>query len=677
MASSGSKSVSVTSYDTLKFTWTEKSQSIENNTTTISWALQLISDSSGAINSSAEKSWSVTVNGTKYSGKNTVGISASTTKTLASGSTTISHNSDGTKTFAYSFSQEFSITFSGSNIGTKSGSGTGVLDTIPRKSTLTVGNGTLGTAQTLTISRNSSSFTHTITYTCGSASGTIATKSSSTSISFTPPISLSSQNAEGTSVSIKYTLTTYNGDTNLGSNSYTKTCAIPASVKPSCSLSISDAAGYYTEYGSYIKGLSKLAVTVTATTSYGSAINSYVTTANGSRYTSKTFTTGVLKASGSQSITTTITDKRGRTATATTSYTAIDYAPPNITALSVHRCNQDGTDNVEGSYISVKFSCNISALDNKNSASYQIKYKKTTDSSYTTVSLTDYDNQYTVTNLEYIFEADTSYSYDITVSATDNFKTSSKSDLASTGFALMHWKANGRGMGIGKLSEIDDAIEIAFKIYSTYGHVIYSPVELSEGQDLNALLDVGYYTIGNTTISATIQNKPPWLSDTSTAHIEVLRMGEGMQICQRYYVCSKDIQLIFQRVYYSNSWGDWMIVSGCTGWRNLTISSGFETYRTETTPKYRINGNFVSISGAVSPTSIVTSNTTLIPFATGIAELYRPTVNQQFVCHGSGINKWLLSVATDGSLNVSRYGTNEYVDIPVGAWLTFTVSYSI
>ena len=138
MATSGNKSVKVTNYDTLKFSWSETSQSVANNTTTISWKMELIAGSSGRLDSSALKAWSVAVNGSKYSGNVSVGIANNATKTLASGSTTIKHNADGSKTFSYSFSQSFSgITFSGSSLGTVSGSGSGTLDTIPRQATIT------------------------------------------------------------------------------------------------------------------------------------------------------------------------------------------------------------------------------------------------------------------------------------------------------------------------------------------------------------------------------------------------------------------------------------------------------------------------------------------------------------------------------------------------------------
>ena len=87
---------------TLRFGWWQDSQSIANNSSVVGWHLQLIA-SGGSISSSASKSWSVTVNGSNYSGTDTVSVSNGATKTLASGSTTIAHNADGTKSFGFSF----------------------------------------------------------------------------------------------------------------------------------------------------------------------------------------------------------------------------------------------------------------------------------------------------------------------------------------------------------------------------------------------------------------------------------------------------------------------------------------------------------------------------------------------------------------------------------------------
>lgn len=137
MATSGSKSVTVSTYDTLKFNWSIKSQSIPNNTSTVSWNLQLITTGAGKINSTKNKSYSIKVNGNTYSGTNTIGIGNNETKTLVSGTTVIPHNADGSKTFSYSFSQEFDVTLSNTHIGTITGSGTGTLNNIPRAATVT------------------------------------------------------------------------------------------------------------------------------------------------------------------------------------------------------------------------------------------------------------------------------------------------------------------------------------------------------------------------------------------------------------------------------------------------------------------------------------------------------------------------------------------------------------
>lgn len=137
MATSGNKDVVATKTtsgntgDTLRFKWSRKDYSTSGNYTNINWELQLIAGGAGKISSSANKKWSVTVNGNSYSGTNKIGIGNNETKTLASGTTKIPHNSDGTKTFSVSFSQQFDVTFN-SYVGTVSGNASFTLDSIPR-----------------------------------------------------------------------------------------------------------------------------------------------------------------------------------------------------------------------------------------------------------------------------------------------------------------------------------------------------------------------------------------------------------------------------------------------------------------------------------------------------------------------------------------------------------------
>lgn len=466
MATSGSKSVALTSWDTLKFSWTATSQSVENNTTTVSWKMELVSGSSGQIVSSTSKAWEVTVNGIKHSGNASVGIGNNQTKTLASGVTTITHNNDGSKTFAYAFSQRFDITFSGTKIGTVSGSGTGTLNTIARASqpscvtwpehTQNVGD--FGTEISIHMNRNSSSFTHTVRYQFGSKSGTIA-ENVGTGTTWVIPNSLMDLIPNSTKGSGTIYVDTYNGSTKIGTKSCGFTATVPASVKPTCKLTLEDISGVDDIYGSPVRGLSRIKITVTSTPAYSSEVASTSISADGVDYSGTTATTGYLHNKGTSRVTATVKDKRGRTGTASYDMTVLDYAAPVITALSVHRCNQDGTENDRGEYIKMTFSATVSSMSSKNTAKYQVQIKKNSDASVRVVTFTALENKYSVSNHSYIFEADGSSSYDVEMTVQDRHKKTGRKTSASTAFTLINFHPSGTSLRFGGVAEKEDTFQ--------------------------------------------------------------------------------------------------------------------------------------------------------------------------------------------------------------------------
>lgn len=109
----------------------ETATSVANNTSTLSISLVLKRPSS--ISSSASKSATCTINGTKYTWSGTIGGSGD--KTLISKTQTITHNSDGSKSISIAASIELDITWGGVSIGTISGSGTMALTKIERYAT--------------------------------------------------------------------------------------------------------------------------------------------------------------------------------------------------------------------------------------------------------------------------------------------------------------------------------------------------------------------------------------------------------------------------------------------------------------------------------------------------------------------------------------------------------------
>ena len=582
MASSGSTSVTVTSWDTLKFSWSEQSQSVADNTTTITWKLELVAGTYGRISSSVSKSWSVTVNGTSYSGKNSIAISNDTTKTLASGTTTIPHNSDGTKSFSYSFTQTFNITFNDASIGSKSGSGTGTLDTIPRKSSMSVSNGTLDISQTITVTRQSSSFTHSIKAVCGkstlyiNANGSTSTsevKHSDCSISFTPPLTWASQNTTGTAVSVTFTIITYNGTTNIGSNTKTVSYSIPAKLTPSCSIEVTDPTNILATYGSYVEGLSKFKIVVKPTLSYDSPIASYKTTINGINYTAASFTTDFINKSGTVTISTTVTDRRGRTGSTSTTISVIKYSPPSISKLSVKRCTKEGTegeplyiDNDQGDHICAVFSASVTSLNNKNGLKYYLEYKKTGAGVYETVDFNDDNNPvYSVTDVKYGFEADTGSSYDVRLIAKDNFNETTRVTTASTAYTLMNWNSVGNGMGIGKVSEYQNVLDIGMRtrFYGGILHVVLEPLtNLDDVRTPNTYIGAD---ISTNKYSSYYNGESNFPLTSGTFTLEVVGMGEAGQVKQKLIYCHKTLAKTWERIYYASSWGNWVCVSDFDG----------------------------------------------------------------------------------------------------------------
>lgn len=567
---------------------TQNSQNITKNTSNVTVKLTA-SWTYGSYNQAKKSGW-VKIDGTTYEFTSSFNYNATTngSQVIYTASVDVPHNSDGTKTLSCSASYT-----TGVSSGTITASASKKLTTIPRKSTLSVVNGTLDTAQTLTVTRQSNSFTHTIVASCGSDSTTICTKSTSTSVSFTPPISWANQNLTGTSVSVTYKITTYNGDTNIGSNTYTKTCSIPSSVKPSVSISTSDPTGYSSTYGAAIKGKSTLQIVLSTTLGGGSPINTYSITANGESYTTASVVTSTLKTSGTMIIDATVTDKRGRTDKATTSIQVLDYIAPIITSLSVRRCNQDGTENDQGVYIKVIFSGSVTSLNDSNSAKWAIETKKTSESSYTSYPIISLNNSYSVTNYTYIFAADTGSSYDIRIHVTDNFEELYRTTAASTALTIMHYKSNGKGMAVGKISELDNVFDIGFKTRFFAG---IQPIFLTNdnGTNLDDITKSGFYA------SAVIQKSYlncPFDSKNISFFMEVYDGGKSGQLCQKLTTTSGANCCVYQRFYYNpgngSKWYPWVKIYQQTP---IVLWEGEETLGNDSDG----NTNYIELSETIA-----------------------------------------------------------------------------
>ena len=683
MATSGTIQEAIRTGYRIQIAWSVDSQSVANNTSTVTAKVQLVSTgSSYTINSSASKSGSLTINGTKYTFSFTAALSGNQTKTLYTKTVTVAHSADGTKTCSFSATCGIDVTLSGTFYGDITASGSGTFNTIARASTISSVTSSVsvnGTnAVTVNITRAASSFTHTVVFSFGSYSKT--TTDVGTSTSYAIPLSWLNAIPNATSGTAKVTVTTYSGSTKIGSAvSKDFTITAPSSIVPTISsVTLSEAvSGLAAQFGGYVQNKSKIAAKITASGVYSSTIKTYKTTIQSVNYSGASFTSGVLTKSGTSTVTVTVTDSRGRTASTTASITVIAYAAPKITSFQGFRCLADGTENYEGKYIKAAVNFTIASVSSKNTASYTIQYKLSSATTWTTLtSGAVYALNSSIVSASGAFSIDSSY--DIRLTVKDYFATITSTFEIPTAFTLLDFNASGRGVAFGKVSEMAEGVEFALPMRCGHGEIVNSPVHLVASQDLNTVLDPGYYIVSNTTVSGTILNKPP-TTGTETALIEVFPMGDGIQKLQRYSSCDKDDQHIWQRIYYSTTWGEWMLIGGCSGWKNLTLDDAFALYNASANnqPKYRVNGNIVTVKGVVSPKVAYTSSATKVTIAGTLPEILRPDYALSFVCQGSGLNRWTCGIETNGTITASRYGITDNVSVPTTAWLIFNCTYSI
>lgn len=289
----------------------------------------------------------------------------------------VSHNSDGTG----SASGSATINFPNWGwSGTASGSFT--LPTIPRASEVACSSPYIGDNAIISIDKKSSAFTSTLTYKIGSLTGTIATKTSSTTVQFqTSAIADEIYALIPNATEIQGTVycTTYNGSTQIGDTKSTtfNLYAKESACKPDVSATIVDTNTNVTNItDKFIKYISKPKVTINATAKNSATIKSYSINLNdgqASNLQENTFDT-----IGSNKVTVSTTDSRGYSNYKDYPLDMIDYIKLHINTISITR--PEGTSNeailnANGAYFNGSFT---DTLSNSLSASFKYRLSGTT-----------------------------------------------------------------------------------------------------------------------------------------------------------------------------------------------------------------------------------------------------------------------------------------------------------
>lgn len=453
----------------LRLTVTETATNVETNKSTITYKLQLIS---GNVNHFLDFGVGATVvlDGTTVASRSRdndpyLSIGFNSTLTLLSGSTQIAHNADGTKTISVGYTLNMAST--SYTPGSLSGTGSFTCATIPRATTPTLSASSVNIGSSVTISvsgRASTSFSHVLSYTIGSASGTIATlNTSTTSYSWTVPAALANQIPNAKTGTVSITCTTKSGSTTIGAKSVSLTITVPntSTYQPSISsFTVTEnnttVSGLNLGSSYLVQGKSKITISGTASAKYNATIKTTSYSVSGKTYSSgsnisipSTSTSNV-----SVPISMTATDSRGYSTTSSATKTSLAYSAPKISAMNFYRSDSSGTQDATGEYLHYVFTGAISSLNSKNTNQWAVHVQQRGSSTWTQVAIgTGYTLNVSGTSSSAILGVDNSYTARITL--TDSFGSYEYTMAVSTGYTTVDYRSTGKGIAFGKASEID------------------------------------------------------------------------------------------------------------------------------------------------------------------------------------------------------------------------------
>lgn len=425
----------------LTFSWTA-TQSVENNTSTISWTLSYTT--SYAYYTYISK-LSVNIDGANvYSRPDRT---ATYGGTITTGTVVLTHNNAGDRSFTASIQAGIY-----DHAVNRSATGTWDLNNIPRASTVAAADTMyFGQSGTLNITRADNAFTDGVHWHLGSQWGSIVADESPTSassVTWTPPSSLMNEIPNNTSAAVEIITHTFNsGGTLIATRTSLVTVNVPSNVKPTATVSRSIVGD---TFGVYAQGISKCKVETTAAGAYGSTISSIVTTCEGVSYSGDDITTNLLTGSGSIAVKTVVKDSRGRSATVNGSITVSAYSTPTI-SFSVHRCDSGGTADEMGSYANVYIHGTGTAIGSgakANAVTLSLKMRQVGQSTWTDVTVTPTGTAVDKEVDEVIAASDTS-SWEFMATVADKTATISQTVQISVGYATIDFLAGGRGIAFG------------------------------------------------------------------------------------------------------------------------------------------------------------------------------------------------------------------------------------
>ena len=571
----------------------ETSYSIENNDSPTKWELWLERGSTWVYDLNNESLAEAEINDQKVISKYVSFDLRNTNRVLlGSGTLTIPHNEDGTK----------SITIRArlTNVADQGDIdwfyGTVTLTNIPRASSINSINVTeLEQPITLNINKKVDGFKHRVWWQINDSGWVDLGNGHDTNVQFTVPIDYANRITNSENGSLDVCVRTYQGNNQIGEDVYKRglNIKVPSSIVPTLNaISIAERTAKIAESipsGNYIKDKSIMRVTAEGAVGvYGSKIVSTEITVDDLVVRSHTGDFPANKA-GTLNVTAKVTDSRGRTATKSTAVKVLDYYSPRIIAFLANR-----TGNGTNKTIMANVIANVSPLiiDGVNKNPYTLKIQYSEKKANRWLDAITFKNESTEKiNRQIDCGAfyDLAKAYNIRIMIQDKLSDIVDSVLlVRSSRVLMAWGDN--RLAIGGFPELKDHFEsflpVAFHSSLNVEEGIMSrgkPIQefvvtsrdgksLKYNGDLNNLRTAGgYHAFG-------VQHNPT--NTNNYGYVCVITHSNDSSYCVQFYVPFNSDQVYIRRC-ESNRWANWTSVitsSLDTGWKKAELQRGWQHY---------------------------------------------------------------------------------------------------
>lgn len=505
------------------------------------------------------------------------GISANDSRT-ASGVVNITHNDDGTLSgYAYAvFSKGSTTTNWACNSGSVATNWTN-LTTIARASqpTITPANFNIGDTITINTNRKSTAFTHTLTFYFGTYSYQIATGVTD-SVTFDTSTIANQMYQQIPNASVgqgNVTAVTYNGSTQVG----TKNVIFEARVtnsNPTYDAQYQDikasTIAITGDNQQIIRNNSTLQISISnasaknyATLSSLSAVINGTTYTGALRGTGGSIDVGTLNLSSNTTAQVILTDSRGISTTKNLNITILDWVLPTA-IINLQR------ENNYYSETNINVNAEYSSLDNNNTITIKVRYKKTTDATYG--SYTTLQDEVTTT-----LTLDNNYAWDVQVLLEDKIGSTTYNLTLDRGIPITFFDREKRSVGINCFPTDNGSLEVAGNNILTrmlgYGQIAN---EVTGDWNTACGTASGIYMGNGLTHSPTGSTVAGWWWVIHLAHNNLYQR----QIAFSFLNNSQ----IFTRIMNNGTWGDWTLMGQETYSTNETLTNkrwidGSDIYR--------------------------------------------------------------------------------------------------